>query len=892
MRRIYPHYRTLARAIVLSLAPLPCFASEPPINEEPLVIDGKRHAPLEGTWVHGNGNHAVHVLNGGGIRAGTLVFESHGVQANALRVEHAGSHAILRGTSLITHGTSAHGVVAGSLFGDNAPVRVELAATHIETWADYSSGIMSAAGASTDMRGGSIYTQGKSSHGFALTAGSQGYAQQVSIQTDGNQAYGADITGSGSHLTLRQSSISTTGEAAEGIYLLNGASADLDSTTIHTTGAYAYGINANDGFASLALERTSVETNGNGATGLWLYDTGTVAVRSSSILTTGNTAPGILASSASVIDVQGTEVQTRGERSWGVAIGRDGSLDLRDSTVQSERYGALVATSANSIRASGSLISGGNGVLLAVSGHADTALPVHFDNTSAIGDIIARNPLPAAERVNLTLDATSHWTGTSTILGNTALGGGSRWSMTGDAQVDRLHVDHAAIAFASPEAGQPHTLTVRGNYTANAALIYMHAELGGDESRTNVLHIEGDTAGETGVLVQASSGQGGQTTHGIRVIDVDGQSGGNFTLARRVVAGPYEYFLSRGADGSAWEGDWYLHSAAPTIKPLPDESDNDNDEENPPPPPPPVLRPEAGAYHANQRALTSLFHTTLRDRRGEVEVNGAWGRVEHDHATYDTHGQLRAASNTWSLRLGQDLWRFDTGLGYAGVMASTGQAHTSSVSRVTGYAARGKVRGAAFGAYTTWFADPAGVQGFHVDAWSQYAHFNASVEGSGLPRERYSAGTWDNSVEVGYALPVAHGKSVQVFLEPQAQVVHTQVDGRRHTETGGTRVDFRDAAGISQRLGLRLHAEATTATGTTLRPYVGWNWLYRQRSLDRLAFNGERIAVNAPQHTHAVTLGLEARNQSRWTVWLAIESVMGKQRYRSLGGTLGARYHW
>ena len=90
------------------------------------------------------------------------------------------------------------------------------------------------------------------------------------------------------------------------------------------------------------------------------------------------------------------------------------------------------------------------------------------------------------------------------------------------------------------------TLTVAGNYTGNNGLVTLSTVLGGDDSPTDRLVIEGDSRGNTQLKINNSGGQGALTQQGIEVISVAGQSTGVFTLAERVVAGSYEYFLQQG----------------------------------------------------------------------------------------------------------------------------------------------------------------------------------------------------------------------------------------------------------------------------------------------------------------------------------------------------------
>ncbi|WP_165973575.1 autotransporter outer membrane beta-barrel domain-containing protein [Luteibacter rhizovicinus] len=883
----------MAQSVALLLAPGVSVA-----EDEGLVVDGERAYLLAGAKVKGNGVHALHVLNGGRAFSTDLEFVAHGSQANGLRVLHDSSLALLQGGVVHTHGDVADGVLVGR--DGPAPVagRVELRSVDVHTWGNSSAGVKTLGGAQAWVYRSTIGTHGIGAYGLAVGAGSRAFAEDTVIHTLGDKAYAVDINGANASVELRDTTLVTEGNAAEGIYLLDGASASLANVTISTTGEFSYGINANSGTRNLILNGSRILTTGASATGLWAYMAGNVDIENSSIRTTGTGAHALHGQGGSKLHVFQSEIATEGEKSWAAAITEGSSLKLVGSTLISERYGAIVAIGASAIDATaGARITGGNGTLLSVGGTADAPLSVTMsDNVFASGDIVGRGAMPDRERVVLSLDKTSQWTGASRILDSLTLNHGSHWTMTNDSRVGNLRVDGSSIVFAPPVDGQFRTLRVDGDYVGNDAFLRMNVALAGDDALGDLFHVAGNTSGRTTIAVDNAGGVGGLTLRGIRLVGVDGTSAGEFVLGGRAVAGAYEYFLVKGDAQRAGDGDWYLRSTAPNDPgPDPEIGISPDPAIDPPvtPPPPYVWRPEAGTYPANQRAMTDIFQTSPHDLRGDVTAQGTWARMDHGHATYDAGDQLATTSNTWSLRIGRDLAHWERrGLGMAGVMLSTGQAHTSTYSHISGYASRGKVRGAALGVYATWYADPAAIEGFRVDAWTQYAHFSNSVEGSGLPRERYSAGTLDGSVETGYAWPVAASGTTTVFVEPQAQLTYTAIDGTPHREAQGTLVVFDHAAGMSSRIGMRIHARHILHNGTVIQPFLGWNWLYRQRSLDRMTFNGEDVATGAPGRRHAVTAGLEARLAGHWSVWTNVESSVGKSHYRSLGGTLGARYSW
>ncbi|EGX3498203.1 autotransporter outer membrane beta-barrel domain-containing protein [Salmonella enterica] len=114
------------------------------------------------------------------------------------------------------------------------------------------------------------------------------------------------------------------------------------------------------------------------------------------------------------------------------------------------------------------------------------------------------------------------------------------------------------------------TLTIAGNYTGNDGHLYLNTQLGDDSSPTDKLIVTGDTAGSTTLHITNVNGLGAQTVNGIEVIEVGGQSDGDFRLYKgHVDINAWTYTLKQ--DG----GDWYLRSES-------DDEPDDGGEVTPP----------------------------------------------------------------------------------------------------------------------------------------------------------------------------------------------------------------------------------------------------------------------------------------------------------------------
>ncbi|EAW3943395.1 TPA: autotransporter-associated beta strand repeat-containing protein [Salmonella enterica] len=104
------------------------------------------------------------------------------------------------------------------------------------------------------------------------------------------------------------------------------------------------------------------------------------------------------------------------------------------------------------------------------------------------------------------------------------------------------------------------TLTIAGNYTGNDGHLYLNTQLGDDSSPTDKLIVTGGTAGSTTLHITNVNGLGAQTVNGIEVIEVGGQSDGDFRLYKgHVDINAWTYTLKQ--DG----GDWYLRSESDDV---------------------------------------------------------------------------------------------------------------------------------------------------------------------------------------------------------------------------------------------------------------------------------------------------------------------------------------
>ncbi|WP_303635675.1 autotransporter family protein [Stenotrophomonas tuberculopleuritidis] len=527
---------------------------------------------------------------------------------------------------------------------------------------------------------------------------------------------------------------------------------------------------------------------------------------------------------------------------------------------------------------------GGDGNLVSVEA-PDATIGFNVDDSRLTGNII--NTVGSTLDVNLSNRASI--TGAMTEVTRVTLDSAS-WNMTGNSTVGTLGLGNGTLSLGDGSAF--HTLNVAGNFSGADGTILFNTVLAGDDAATDKLIIGGDTSGTANVRVNNVGGAGAQTSQGIQLIQVGGASNGQFNLAGRAVGGQYEYFLHKGTGA---DGNWYLRSVLPTV-PDPCVVDPTLPEctpVDPGPDPDPVLRPEPGAYLANLQAAQTMFRLGYHDRHAGQNSGRAWARVDGSRNGFDAISQqLDIRGNSQALTVGADVWRHASGSS-AGVMLSTGNASSTSTNELTGYYARGKVKGEALGIYGTWRggndADP--YAGFYVDGSLQRAQFRNRVQGIGLADERYDSRAWQGAIETGYAFRIGGARNGGIYLEPQLQVGYNRWDGNRHTEVNGTVVTTEDADGMFGRAGVRLSGVTRWGNGVAeVQPYLAAHWLHT-RAESQIRMDDELVDARIPRSRGEFSAGASVKFGNGIGAWggLSLQRASG---YHQNSAQVGLSYNW
>lgn len=423
----------------------------------------------------------------------------------------------------------------------------------------------------------------------------------------------------------------------------------------------------------------------------------------------------------------------------------------------------------------------------------------------------------------LTIDATSAFM---------ARGGGDGvYAVSGD-------VGNAGV-ITLQDAAAGDVMTIGGNYVGTDGRLRIDTVLGADDAKTDRLHIAGDTAGTTRLLVNNVNGTGAPTAEGIRVIGIDGRSAGSFALAGgdytingkpAIVAGAYAYQLHQGGLSTPDDGDWYLRSQR--VSPAAG---------GPEAAPAPLYQAGVPSYEAYPQALLALNSVpTLQQRVGNrvwtraghrladsagsagalIEGTGAWGRME------GAYRNIKPRSSTSETAYDQNIFRMQIGvdreltasengkwIGGLAVHYAHGKTHTRSPH------GDGDITtdGYGVGATLTWYQQ----DGFYLDGQARLTWYDSDL-GSKLARK--------NLVQAnkgfGYASSIEGGKRIALdpawSITPQAQLVYSNVGFDTYTDTFGARVSNGQGDSLQGRLGVALDYERSRghARGKPVRTHV------------------------------------------------------------------------
>ncbi|MFC7286824.1 autotransporter outer membrane beta-barrel domain-containing protein [Herminiimonas glaciei] len=424
------------------------------------------------------------------------------------------------------------------------------------------------------------------------------------------------------------------------------------------------------------------------------------------------------------------------------------------------------------------------------------------------------------------LGAANDYFGHTTISGGTlAAGAANRFSANSDHTVTAggtldtrgfeqtlLSLDNGGtVNIAS--SGVSNVLTVSGNYSGNGGKIILNAVLGGDDSATDKLKIQGDTAGTTAVVINNIGGVGALTGTGIKIIDVAGASNGTFQLKGQyrindlaaMVVGPYAYTLQQNGIGIPADGGWYLRSryqaGVPTYESYPQ-----------------TLLALSSLPSLQQRVGNRMWAepdaTGTTSRYGSDQAGtGMWAHIE------GRRDRINPARSTSEASYNTDIYRIQGGIdgllyadaGSGQLIAGLSAQYANGRSAVSSPAGNGRINTAGYGigASLTWY----GVNGFYADGQVQANFYNSDLSSptAGISLAKGNDGrAYTASIEAGQRIQMTPGWT----LTPQAQLSYSTVRFDDFTDGFGARVSLDQGSSLRARLGLSLDHEKVWRDGS------------------------------------------------------------------------------
>ncbi|WP_320338155.1 autotransporter outer membrane beta-barrel domain-containing protein [Enterobacter asburiae] len=451
------------------------------------------------------------------------------------------------------------------------------------------------------------------------------------------------------------------------------------------------------------------------------------------------------------------------------------------------------------------------------------------------------------------------------------------------------------LSMANGRAGD--ITAINGNYVGNGGVLHLDTVLEGDDSATDKLLVNGDTSGTTFVVVDNLGGSGVQRVEGIEIVQVNGNSGGEFVNNGRIVTGAYDYHVTRGQGRNS--SNWYLTSqiSAGPVDPVVS-----------------AVRPESGSYTANMAAANTLFITRLHERLGETQytdaltgekkVTSMWMRHAGGHNSWsDSSGQLDTQSNHYVLQIGGEIASLSSN-GFErlhlGVMSGYGHSDSNTRSSSTGYRSDGSVSGYSAGVYATWYSNDEMQQGAYADSWAQYSLFDNTVKGNGVQSESYKSSGITGSLELGYTHKLSEftgskGSRTEWLIQPQAQAIWMGVKANDHVESNGTRVTGEGDGNVQTRLGLRTFLKSHRTTNEDkvpeLQPFLEVNWIHNTRDFGT-TMDGVSIRQEGARNLGEIKTGIEGKVAPQLNIWGNVGVQVGNNGYNDSSAMIGIRYNF
>lgn len=818
----------------------------------------------------GNPGYALHALNGGDITSsspltlitgGNLAYAAYaqgvgggahiliaaessatttGIDAKAISAQNGGQIKIESNVTITTSGTTADGLHA-FLSGST----IDAQNISITTMGNQANGVNANSGGVVTLSGAKIATHGIFADGLYAAGPNNStiVASDISVSVSGALSSAAEAMQGILKMMNASLVVEATAAGGRGISATNASTADLSDSTIivnanSTIGSLGIGVAAGSN-SSVTLNNVDITIGGTNNYGVQASSGGQLNINRGSIKTTGDNEIALYSlatatQTRALINATDVAITTTRDGAYGVLARNGSDVILTNSTLETHGqnayalYSTLYNTSnPGSIRVEGGSVHAYNAAAIVSD---TTTLETTLIDTTVTGkdaflSVINGGTINLGS-YNSTLNGSALLDSAMSATSNVSLFNNSQWNLSDNSEVTTLLNNQSTIHFTNDHYK---SLAVT-NYVGNQGIIELNTFLGDSSSPSDLLIINnnGSATGDTGLIINNTTGTGALTDgDGILVVQALGNrttSSDAFSLARPVVAGPFEYYLYRSGLNNTNENNWYLRSICPLSNPLCS------------PEPPMDFRRETKIYPTlaattllyGQTLISTLHERVGQDRWGTDSLTNSssqrvWGRIIGLHGDRDRITNRKANQKNVSynynfagLQLGGDLIEYTTTKGSRNHIGGYGAFGNSDgdVKCLTHHIGSNEFAAYTLGGYWIYYSPTEA----YIDTVLQATFYTDMNSRSYRGMSIETGGTgFGASVEGGYPL---YWKQ-QWLLEPQGQLIYQSVN-LDDTHDIGAKIHFRENDALAGRLGVRLANEQKFSDQQKVKKLVTW----------------------------------------------------------------------
>lgn len=418
------------------------------------------------------------------------------------------------------------------------------------------------------------------------------------------------------------------------------------------------------------------------------------------------------------------------------------------------------------------------------------------------------------------------------------------------------------------------------------------------KKESDVLYVNGDTAGRSGVVVTTNNKnkikKGGETL----LIGVNGRSSGSFYFDSLIKNGREYKVTGDYIDVGAWEyalnkkmKSWYL----------------DMD-----------MRPEPGAFINNSRTMLEMFALQRYDIPGQHRYpalfegsynNGMWIQFNNDSGSNtEEYDNLKTKYGLNSMMMGGDIYNWTDGYNYShiGIMGGTGRA-TNRTTSTNHKSANGNVDGYALGFYHVYQQNisdglnDSERQGLWTYSSLQYMDYKNSVRATNNFKADYTMSGFRLTGEVGYLKNTGRVQSGDFYIEPKLYLSHTELSGGKVEDLQGDKIASPDSLTLIEPgvfFSYRQTHESTSNDEAMFKDYIqqsvvdawfGGGYLFKSGNYSRTNFGLDMVEYKASD-TFTLKSGIEFELHK--DVRLLLSSSYSINDERNLSLILGGSYYF